>query len=167
LLNHLKLVLYVHFSFNDLTSYGILILLGPKKLVPLGLRLRFQPVGLTGRRVEPTPRRARSEIDGSALEFCVLCLKSQIPSTKLQINLKLQITNSKQGPKPFFLFFCLLFRISVIGIYLLFVICVLLFGISPFGHAQRRCSRGASAYAARAPRVVIYLFFGICYLEFQ
>ena len=25
----------------------------------------------------------------------VLCLKSQIPSTKLQINLKLQITNSK------------------------------------------------------------------------
>ncbi len=24
-----------------------------------GLRLRFQPVGLTGRRVEPTPRRAR------------------------------------------------------------------------------------------------------------
>jgi len=39
----------------------------PEKPGPLGLRLRFQPVGLTGRRVEPTPRRARSEIDGSAL----------------------------------------------------------------------------------------------------
>jgi len=42
-----------------------------------------------------------------------------------------------------------------------------LFGILNFGHAQRRRSRGASACAARAPRVVICLLFGICYLGFQ
>jgi hypothetical protein len=41
-------------------------LFSPEKPGPLGLRLRFQPVGLTGRRVEPTPRRARSEISGYA-----------------------------------------------------------------------------------------------------
>jgi len=35
-----------------------------------GLRLRFQPVGLTGRRVEPTPRRAGGK-DGVAGEACL------------------------------------------------------------------------------------------------
>jgi hypothetical protein len=46
----------------------------------------------------------------------VLCLKSQIPSTKLQINLKFQYSMTKtfQDEK--------LFRISVIGNCLIFVI---------------------------------------------
>jgi len=35
------------------------------------------------------------QVRGRWLCLGVLCLKSQIPSTKLQINLKLQITNSK------------------------------------------------------------------------
>jgi hypothetical protein len=65
----------------------------------------------------------------------VLCLKSQIPSTKLQINSKSQAPNSKPIQSDCFFVWDLEFR-----------------------------SRAAQALA---PRVVIYLFFGICYLEFQ
>jgi len=56
-----------------------------------------------------------------------LCLKSQIPSTKLQINHKFQ-TRAKA------IFFILFFILLNFGYWNLFVICVLLFGISPFGH---------------------------------
>ena len=66
--------------------------------------------------------RARSEIDGSAL--AVLCLKSQIPSTKLQINHKFQIPNRFKaivflfgilnfGHCYLFVFWDLLFEISI------------------------------------------------------
>jgi len=79
--------------------------------------------------------------------------KSQIPSTKFQINLKYQTPKNKQAPnykhqisnksqipslkfqtraKTILLFFCLLF--AFFGHWNLFVICILLFGISPFGH---------------------------------
>ena len=64
----------------------------------------------------------------------VLCLKSQIPSTKLQINLKLQITNSKPVQRAAQvlalrerLFF--LFGISNFGHWTLFDICDLIFVI--------------------------------------
>jgi hypothetical protein len=65
----------------------------------------------------------------------VLCLKSQIPSTKLQINLKLQITNSKPvqraaqvlAPRERLFF---LFGILNFGHYYMFDFWDLLFGIS-------------------------------------
>ena len=104
------------------------------------------PAPLPARRAYRPEGRAyasESQVRDRWLCLGVLCLKSQILSTKLQINLKLQITNSKQGPKPFFLFFCLLFRISVIGIYLLFVICYLGFPLS--------VTPSAGAHAAQAP----------------
>ncbi len=80
----------------------------------------------------------------------VLCLKSQNTSTKKQTSSKLQAPNSKEIPnykhqisnksqipslkfqtraKTIFLFFCLLFVFSVIGIYLIFVICYLGFNL--------------------------------------
>jgi hypothetical protein len=54
----------------------------------------------------------------------VLCLKSQIPSTKFQIKFKFQVSNSKQGLKLFFYsFVCYLFFRSLEFIcYLYFVI---------------------------------------------
>ena len=69
-------------------------------------------------------------------------------------NSKHQITNKSQIPslkfqtraKTIFLFFCLLFVFSVIGIYLLFVFCYLGFPLSV---------------------IVICLIFGIYYLEFN
>ena len=57
--------------------------------------------------------------------------KLQTTSTKFQINHKLQVSNSKQGLK---LFFILLFVICFFGHWNLFVICILLFGISSFGY---------------------------------
>jgi len=62
-----------------------------------------------------------------------LCLKSQIPSTKLQINLKLQITNSKPVQRTA--------QVLAPHERLFF------FGILNFGHAQRRRLRRVLLFA--------------------
>jgi len=72
----------------------------------------------------------------------VWCLKSQILSTKLQINPKLQIPNLFNVQRR------RLRRVSD---------CFFVWDFEFWSRAAQ----------ALAPRVVICLFFGICYLEFQ
>jgi len=67
--------------------------------------------------------------------MALLCsFVSKITNSKHQISNKSQIQNHKfqTRAKDICLFFCLLFRISVIGIYLLFVFCYLCFVIWDF-----------------------------------
>jgi len=85
----------------------------------------------------PPARRAyASESQARDRWLClgVLCLKSQIPSTKLQINLKLQITNSKPVQRAA--------QVLAPHERLFF-----LFGILNFGHAQRRRLRRVLLFA--------------------